>query len=239
VGYREKVDFELPPQVRLPSASAADQVVASLRRLIIEGDIPPGARLREAQLAAGFDVSRQTVREAIRGLAHDGLVRHDRHRGAVVVELDERDVADIFTARRVLETAGVERLEEAGDPAIADVGHAFELLAVAAAGGDWADVVNADIAFHRSLTALTGSPRLVRAFDAITGELAFCLSVLRHVGQEARTPATIIAEHARIAGAVSDRDPDRARLLVAEHLDLYVGRLAESVEARRDALVEG
>ena len=232
------MDFELPPQVRLPSASAAEQVVATLRRLIIEGAIPPGARLREAQLAAGFDVSRQTVREAIRGLVHDGLVRHDRHRGAVVVELDERDVADIFTARRVLETAGVERLAEAGDAAIADVGHAFELLAVAAPGGDWAAVVNADIAFHRSLTALTGSPRLIRAFDAITGELAFCLSVLRHVGQEARTPATIISEHARIAGAVSDRDPDRARVLVAAHLDLYVGRLAETVEARRDALVE-
>ena len=239
MGYRENVDFELPQHVRLPSASAAEQVVAALRRLIIEGGIPPGARLREAQLTAGFDVSRQTVREAIRALVHDGLVRHDRHRGAVVVELNERDVADIFTARRVLESAGVERVAEAGNTAIADVGHAFELLAVAAPGGVWTDVVNADIAFHRSLTALTGSPRLVRAFDAITGELAFCLSVLRHVGQEARTPATIISEHAVIAGAVSDRDPDRAKALVAEHLDVYLGRLAASVEARRDALVEG
>jgi DNA-binding GntR family transcriptional regulator len=239
VGYRENVDFELPEQVRLPSASAAEQVVATLRRLIIEGGIPPAARLRETQLAAGFDVSRQTVREAIRALVHDGLVRHDRHRGAVVVDLDERDVADIFTARRVLETAGVERLGETGDAAIADVEHAFQLLAVAAPGGAWADVVNADIAFHRSLAALTGSPRLVRAFDAITGELAFCLSVLRHVGQEARTPATIISEHALIAGAVATRDPDRAKVLVAAHLDLYVGRLAESLEARRATVAEG
>jgi DNA-binding GntR family transcriptional regulator len=233
------VDFELPEQVRLSSASAAEQVVATLRRLIIEGGIPPGARLREAQLAAGFDVSRQTVREAIRALVHDGLVRHDRHRGAVVVDLDEGDVTDIFTVRRVLETAGVERLAEAADPAIADVEHALELLAAAASGGVWADVVNADIGFHRSLTALSGSPRLVRAFDAITGELAFCLSVLRHVEQEARTPVTIISEHALIAGAVSDRDPDRARGLVVEHLELYAGRLAASLEARRDALVEG
>jgi DNA-binding GntR family transcriptional regulator len=238
VGYRENVDFELPEAVRLSTASAAEQVVATLRRLIVEGEIPAGARLRETQLAEGFDVSRQTVREAIRELEHDGLVRHDRHRGAVVVELDEHDIADIFTARRVLETAGVERVTEAGDDEIAGVERAFEMLAVAASAGEWADVVNADIAFHRALTALAGSPRLVRGFDAITGELAFCLSVLRHVGQEERSPATILSEHALIAGAVSDRDPGRARALVVEHLDLYGPQLAESLRARRDALVQ-
>jgi DNA-binding GntR family transcriptional regulator len=232
------VDFELPQQVRLSSASAAEQVVATLRRLIIEGEIPAAARLRENQLAEGFDVSRQTVREAIRQLEHDGLVRHDRHRGAVVVELDEHDVADIFTARRVLETAGVERVAEASDAAIAAVERAFDLLAGAAAGGEWADVVNADIGFHRALTALADSPRLIRGFDAITGELAFCLSVLRHVGQEERTPATILSEHARIAAAVSERDPRRARALVAEHLDLYGPRLAQSLRTRTDALVQ-
>jgi DNA-binding GntR family transcriptional regulator len=237
VGYRENVDFELPQQVRLSSASAAEQVVATLRRLIIEGEIPAGARLRETRLAAGFDVSRQTVREAIRQLAYDGLVRHDRHRGAVVVELDEQDVADIYATRRVLETAGIDCLADASDEAIAAVERAFEHLAAAATGGAWAEVVNADIDFHRALTALTGSPRLVRAFETITGELAFCLSVLRHVGHEERTPATIISEHALIAGAVADRDRDRARAAVAEHLDLYAPRLAESLEARRDALV--
>jgi DNA-binding GntR family transcriptional regulator len=238
VGYRENVDFELPPQVRLPSASAAEQVVAMLRRLIVDGEIPAGARLRETQLATGFGVSRQTVREAIRQLVHDGLARHDRHRGAVLVELDEDDVADIFTARMVLETAGIDRLPAAGDAAVADVEHTCELLATAATGGGWADVVSADIAFHRALVALTGSPRLLRGFDAITGELAFCLSVLRHVGQEERAPGTIISEHAEIAGAVSDRVPDRARALVAAHLDLYGPRLAESLRARRDALVQ-
>jgi DNA-binding GntR family transcriptional regulator len=238
VGYGENVGFELPREVRLASASAADQVVATLRRLIIEGGIPAGARLRENQLAAGFDVSRQTVREAIHQLVHDGLVRHDRHRGAVVVELDEHDVADIYTARRVLETAGIDRLAEASDAAIGAVERAFEHLAAAASGGGWADVVNADIDFHRAITALAGSPRLVRGFETIAGELAFCLSVLRHVGQEERTPATIISEHALIARAVADRDADRARALLADHLELYAPRLAESLEARRETLVQ-
>jgi DNA-binding GntR family transcriptional regulator len=238
VGYRANVDFELPPQVRLPSVSAAEQVVATMRRLIIERAIPPGARLREAQLAGGFDVSRQTVREAIRQLAHDGLVRHDRHRGAVVVDLDGDDITDIYAVRQVLETAGVDRIAKAGAEAIAAVERAFEHLAAAAAGGRWANVVDADIAFHRSLVALTGSPRLGRAFDAITGELAFCLSVLRLVGDEERTPAAIISQHAVIAGAVADRDVDRARALVRDHLVVHASRLEHTLADRRAAVVE-
>jgi DNA-binding GntR family transcriptional regulator len=232
------VDFELPPQVRLPTASAAERVVATMRRLIIEGAIPPGARLREIQLAGGFDVSRQTVREAIRQLAHDGLVRHDRHRGAVVVDLDGDDIIDIYAVRQVLETAGADRLAEAGAEAIAAVERAFEALAAAATGGRWAHVVDADIAFHRSVVALSGSPRLARAFDAITGELAFCLSVLRLVGDEERTPATIISEHAPIAGAVGDRDARRARALVFEHLDENARKLARTLADRKAAIVE-
>jgi DNA-binding GntR family transcriptional regulator len=238
VGYRANVDFELPPHVRLPSASAAEQVVATMRRLIIEGAIPPGARLRETQVAGGFDVSRQTVREAIRQLAHDGLVRHDRHRGAVVVDLDRDDITDIYAVRQVLETAGVDRLAAADAEAVAAVERAFERLAAAATDGGWANVVDADIAFHRSLVALTGSPRLARAFDTITGELAFCLSVLRLVGDEERTPATIISEHAPIAGAVGDRDAPRARALLFDHLDVNVRQLARSL-ADRQAAIEG
>jgi DNA-binding GntR family transcriptional regulator len=231
------VDFELPEQVRLPSASAAEQVVATLRRLIIEGQIPPGARLRESQLAGGFDVSRQTVREAIRTLAHDGLVRHDRHRGAVVVDLDGADVLDIYAVRRLLETAGVDRVPEASEELIANVARTYERLVAAANEGSWAGTVDADIAFHKSLVALAGSPRLVRAFEAVTGELAFCLSVLRLVGDEDRTPDPTISAHQSIATAVADRDPVRARMLVQEHLDRYGAELAQALAARRRTAV--
>jgi DNA-binding GntR family transcriptional regulator len=231
------VEFELPEQVRLPSASAAEQVVATLRRLIIEGQIPPGARLRESQLAGGFDVSRQTVREAIRTLSHDGLVHHDRHRGAVVVDLDAADVMDIYGVRRLLETAGVDRVAEASDARLENVARAYERLAAAATGGSWAGTVDADIAFHRSLIELAGSPRLVRAFEAVSGELAFCLSVLRLVGDEEGTPANTITAHEAIAAAVADRDPVRARALVEDHLDRHGAELAQALTARRRTAV--
>jgi DNA-binding GntR family transcriptional regulator len=236
--YGRDVEFELPEQVRLPSASAAEQVVATLRRLIIEGHVPPGARLRESQLTAGFDVSRQTVREAIRTLAHDGLVRHDRHRGAVVVDLDGADVMDIYDVRRLLETAGVDRVPKASDERIANVERAYERLVAAATGGSWAGTVDADIAFHRSLTELAGNPRLVRAFEAVTGELAFCLSVLRLVGKEEQSPDPTISSHEPIAAAVVDRDSARARTLVQDHLDRYGAELAQALAGRRRAAVE-
>jgi DNA-binding GntR family transcriptional regulator len=232
------VDFVLPEDARVPSASAAEQVVATLRRLIVEGAIPPAARLREAQLAAGFEVSRQTVREAIRELVHDGLAHHDRHRGAVVVDLGPDDVADIYVVRRTLEVAGAERVHVAADAAVDEVGEALARLAAIAPSGTWAEVTRADMGFHRSVVALAGSPRLVRAFDAIAGELTFCMSVLRQVGQEERVPAAIVADHRGIAEAVAARDSELARVRVSEHIELYAARLTQALGGRRETLVQ-
>jgi DNA-binding GntR family transcriptional regulator len=232
------VEFVLPEDVGVPSASAAEQVVATLRRLIVEGEIPPGARLRETQLATGFEVSRQTVREAIRELVHDGLASHDRHRGAVVVDLGPDDVTDIYIVRRTLELAGAERVDVASDADVQGVADALARLAETAPSGSWADVTGADMALHRSVVALAGSARLVRAFDAIAGELTYCLSVLRHVGQEERDPATIVADHEGIAAAVAARDPALASARVSEHIELYATRLAHALSERRETLVQ-
>src|SRR2546423_760865 len=76
--------------------STSDQVATALREKIFSGELRPGTPLQEVAMAASVGVSRNTLREAIRQLVHEGLVRHSVHRGAAVTELSEDDIADIY-----------------------------------------------------------------------------------------------------------------------------------------------
>lgn len=83
--------------------TAHEYVREVLRRSILNGDLIGGSRLVQAELAATLDVSTTPVREALRDLASEGLVRFDPHRGAVVTELDGDDLNDIYEIRRIIE----------------------------------------------------------------------------------------------------------------------------------------
>ncbi|MEW1844571.1 GntR family transcriptional regulator, partial [Nonomuraea angiospora] len=78
-----------------------------LRELILDGAYPPGARLTEMEVAAALDMSRTPVREALRALAADGLVRPSG-RGVVVVALEQGDLDEAYQVRAALEALTAE-----------------------------------------------------------------------------------------------------------------------------------
>src|SRR5471030_3556370 len=80
-----------------------ERIVTQIRDKIICGDLPPGTALTEADLTKAYDVSRNTLREALRQICREGLAMHYRHRGVVVRTLTRTDVRDIFRVRRTLE----------------------------------------------------------------------------------------------------------------------------------------
>lgn len=86
-----------------------EQVYRSLKDAIITGRIAPGAWLYETALTQALGVSRTPLREAFNRLKSDGLIAVIPHRGAFVVELDDRDIDNLLEAREVIETAFFER----------------------------------------------------------------------------------------------------------------------------------
>lgn len=86
-----------------------EQVYRSLKDAIITGRIAPGAWLYETALTQALGVSRTPLREAFNRLKGDGLIAVIPHRGAFVVELDDRDIDNLLEAREVIETAFFER----------------------------------------------------------------------------------------------------------------------------------
>jgi DNA-binding GntR family transcriptional regulator len=160
-------------------------------------------------------VSRNTVREAIRVLAREGLVTHSPHKGAVVTRLTRRDVADIFRVRRTVELAGVEALPGASDDELAPIAEAVEALEAAAARPGWAAVIDADRRFHEHVVDLVRSRRLSRFYDAIQAELRLCMSIVDRRDEE-REP--LVAEHQGLLGLILERDVARCTEVMLHHL---------------------
>jgi len=94
-----------------------DVVYAGLRRAIVEGRHPPGARLREQHLADEYAVSRTPIREALLRLQNEGLVVVERNRGAHVRVLSDREVVEVYELRARLEAYAAEMAAERADAA--------------------------------------------------------------------------------------------------------------------------
>jgi DNA-binding GntR family transcriptional regulator len=182
--------------LHITRSSAVDQVVEAVREMILRGDLAPGTRLREVQLADSIGISRNTARDAVRALARQGLVTRAMHRGAVVARLTENDVVDVFRVRRAIEPQATEASEGATADQLSVLEEPVRQLERAAADSDWDRMVEADCLFHSRLVGFLGSPRLDHFYDTIQGELRLCLTIV-------------------------DRDEDDPDDLVAEHRELY------------------
>ena len=106
-GYDSAQLAALIEELRPRHQTAQDLVLETLRSAILDGILPPGARLRQEELAGAFETSRIPVREALRGLEYEGLVSSEPHRGFTVTSLDADEVEEIYDLRTVLETHAV------------------------------------------------------------------------------------------------------------------------------------
>jgi DNA-binding GntR family transcriptional regulator len=155
--------------------TAVDAVAADLRARILRGDLPPGARLREAALAAEFDVARHTLRAALRALAAEHLVAIEPHRGAHVAVLDDAQVTALIELRAALEVGAASLLAERGGlaaPWPAGVERAARELEASCASPapDRAAVDAAHAALHHAIVAAAGSDRITTAHAGLAAE---------------------------------------------------------------------
>src|SRR5882757_1350178 len=94
---------------KLSRHSLRDQTVEVLREAIIRGEIRPGSRINEAELADKLGISRGPLREAIQRVGAEGLIEFQRNRGAFVRELGLEDIQDMYEARTVIEGLAARR----------------------------------------------------------------------------------------------------------------------------------
>lgn len=198
--------------------STGEAVVASLRSRILDGEIVPGARLPEAELAADLGVARPTVREAIQTLCHEGLLVRERNRSARIPLLTREEILDLFAVRIPLECLIVRMVLQRGAP-LDPAREAMTVMEALPDDAGWSKVVAADGAFHHALVSAVGSPRLERLYGALSGEIRLCVAQLR---PSWASPSAIGREHHEVLDVLETGDVAAAEARMTAHLERAV-----------------
>jgi DNA-binding GntR family transcriptional regulator len=209
-----------------PGAMSSLDAYDRLRAQILEGQRQPNERLVEADLTGVLGASRTAVRTALVRLAHEGLVEHERNRGARVRLVGEREAAEILEARAVLEALAARYAAERAEPA--DVGELREVLAGMRArldAGDLLGTSDLNAVLHRKLLAISDHGTTIRLVGSLNSHLVrFQYRTILVPGRSERS----FAEHSAIVDAVAAGDPDAAEQAMRLHLGHVTDALRES-----------
>lgn len=149
-----------------------------MREQILRGELPPGTRLMDRSLAAEHEVSRNSVREALRLLVSDGLVSLTVNSGASVRILTPDDVSDIYAARRLLELGGIRASSRTSDLKLAQIDVTAETGIRQRTLERWQDAGTASLEFHAAIVALAGSARVDQFFAGLAAQLRLAFAIM-------------------------------------------------------------
>jgi len=197
----------------------------TLRSRIFEGHYAPGTRLVERDLAAEFNVSRLPIREALRMLRQEGLIRDRASRGSEVAGLSAKDVEDLFDVRESLEVLAC-RLA-ASRATEEDLKRLAGLLDDAErflAKGSILEAHRANSEFHDAITAIANNNFLRSALEPLQGRMHW---LFRHVSDLPE----LIQEHRELYAAIASGDPERAATQSASHIGKYREQFPEDSPA--------
>lgn len=159
--------------------SLSDITAEKLRNTIIAGDLQPGARITENDIAENMGVSRVVVREAILMLIQEGLLVKERNKYTMVTEISTKDVEDIFDFRIAIEQAAAKRCATNGCfvntllPQLTVLSD--QINSASKTGKLTKDLVYMDMSFHNLLVKSSGNSRLMKAWQELSGPLLLLL----------------------------------------------------------------
>lgn len=206
------------------AAARADELI---RRLVLEGFYPPGARISDLKLSQQLGVGRMHVRESFQRLAKDGVLTTIPNRGTFVTSLDSGQVAELLEVREAIEVEAVRLAAQRATPK--DLSPLRELievsrLALVRHGGAYP----MDLDFHEGLVALAGNKRLA----TISHEINTLLRLARaRAGTKLKRWHESIQEHSDILSAIDSRDFKKAESVMRHHLAMSRRALHPEVSA--------
>lgn len=208
---REMLNFDLQNHRPL-----REIVYEELKRQILIGEIPPGTRMMEVELADVMGVSRTPVREAIRKLEKEGLVTIEPRKGAYASDISIKDMVDVLEVRQGLEAMAASiaagRIDDEQKNELLDV---IEKYRVAVEAEDVEEIIKYDEVFHAKIVSISGNKTLMQVFSTVQ-ELALRFRYIYY--DDFNRYENMPKEHQDIEEAIMSGDGERARIAANDHV---------------------
>lgn len=223
------VDFEVTMNEYLP---LRDVVFNTLRRAILRGELKPGERLMEIQLANKLGVSRTPIREAIRKLELEGLVLMIPRKGAEVAEITEKNLRDVLEVRCALEELAVQlACDRIDKEMLKELHEAAEHFRDILGSDDITVIAEADEAFHDVIFTATGNARLIQLLNNLREQMyRYRIEYLK----KKECYPQLLEEHATIIRAIEEHDKDKATQITGQHINNQVDTVVDTLRRREE-----
>ncbi|MMZ49327.1 putative HTH-type transcriptional regulator YdfH [compost metagenome] len=219
----------LYPSKWLLKASAGDRVTSELRMRIISGGIESGTILSENKLAADFTVSRSPIREALKILASENIIRLERM-GAVVIGLSEKEIEEIYDVRLLIESFVFERLVNMDTDDLAkELSKILEMMKVAIKYGDADEFSYQDVLFHETIIRAVNHSHILMIWNNLKPvmESLILLSMRMRFKEKYEDFTRIINNHELYIEAIKAKDRDLMIKSLHENFDDVQGKVED------------
>jgi DNA-binding GntR family transcriptional regulator len=194
----------------------SDQVYTLIRKAIVMGNLPPGAPLKEPEIAGRLGISRTPVREAVKRVSDEGLIEVFAQHGTFVSDIRRSEVEEAYIIRIALEGESVERAAATITPRqLQDIEDIHQAHETAVRRERYDEAIARDDDLHRSIAEVNALHKLWKVVDITKAQMDRCrLLSLPDPGAGLET----VAQHRAILDALAARDPERARQAMMLHL---------------------
>ena len=209
-----------------------DVVFKKLRKAILTGNLKPGERLMEINLAEKLGVSRTPIREAIRKLELEGLVQMIPRRGAVVTEITEKSMKDVLEVRRALDVLSVElacdRITGEEKEMLRKACQDFE---DATKTGNLKEIAEQDVAFHDIIVEATRNSKLIQILHNLSEQMfRYRFEYIKDFEQH----DNLAKEHRAIYDSIMRCDKEKAADLAKMHVDNQETAIIRQIRIEHD-----
>ncbi len=203
--------------------AATEQAYRAIRQSLVAGDYTPGTHLREEDLAATIGVSRTPVREALRRLDAEGILKFTPNRGATVPEWSDRDVGEIFELRALLESYAARlaagRIDDSALGRLGELADQMDELQLSPRHERLDTITHLNNEFHRGILVAAGNQRLIPLLAGVVQVALVLQTFRRYTDNDLRHS---FHQHRDVLQALRHHDGPWAESAMRAHL--YAGR---------------
>lgn len=209
---------------QIMGGSLADQVHTYLRTAIILGELKPGERLAQTDIAAQMGTSQAPVREAFQRLERDGLVNRHPRSGHFVTDISADEMYELFSIRSSVERFAIRRaIKNITATQCNQLDRLIAQMHQAASQDDMMLLVENDLAFHQQICEWSGNNTLLKVWTPLYSQIQrFVVQTHRQYFNDL---VEIASTHYPIVESLRAEDPDEAAQIIDEHVMLIWGKI--------------